>query len=337
MATQPDGILIYTNSRALRPDRPAGATFLNEWDRNTFPQRQWNYASGVNYDVDPGSSYRDYVAWYWKKMLTTFDDGIYWDNVFLQSNFNPIASDAYVRSDGQVQPSAGLWNMRALVRRGAVLDDELGKPDRNMVHMTNTAIAPVLSFAATQLSWENPSDKDFQDRYSRDYIQAESTGRQFGNVPFVLTVTQIRTKDPQKRDWINRTAAGVMLTHEIKPAVRQYPDDIFFSNYDRFVNFGYGQPGVAVYNYWDKSTFPAQVSGDTSSIIISKPGHAMMVVCDWGGGGDIRIKLDTKVLSLNGALKVSDAETGEALNVNGNTISLSLKKHDFKVIQIDAQ
>jgi hypothetical protein len=337
-AGQPDGMLVYTNSTGTRFDTPQGQTFLNEWNSNAFPQRHWNYAGFDDYTVDAVPSFRDYAAWYWKKMLTTFDDGIYWDNTFLVSNFNPITSAAFVLPDGQVQPSAALWDKRALVRRGAVLADELGKPNRNMVHMTDGAIAPILSFATSQLGWENHAgDSDFQDRFSRDYIQTVNIGRQFGNDPIVLTVNQIRTSDVQKKNWINRTAAGVMLTHEIKPLLRQYPTDLFFENYDRLVNFGYGQPGVTVYNYWDKSTFPAQVSGDTSSIIASKPGHAMMVICDWGGGGNVQVKLDTKVLSLNGALKVTNAETGEPLTVSGNTISFTLKKHDFEVIQIDAQ
>lgn len=337
VASQPDGMLIYTNSRGVRYDTPEGQTYLNEWNRNPFPKRQWEYASGTYYDLDPPASYRDYAAWYWKKMLTSFDDGIYWDNVFLQSDFNPITSDAYQRSDGQVQPSAGLWNTRALVRRGAVLADELGKPDRNMVHMTNTAIAPILSFAGTQLSWEDHSgDSDFQDRFSRDYIQTVNLGRQFGNVPIVLTLNQIHAKTAEQIAWINRTAAGVMLTHELKPLLRQAQNDPFFDNYDRLVQFGYGQLDVKVYNYW-QSNYPAQISGNTSSLLVSKANHAMIVICDWGGGGKIQVKLDTKVLLLNGALKVTDAESGQLLSVKDNSISLELKKHDFKVIQVDAQ
>ena len=336
-ATQPDGMLIYTNSRGVRYDTPEGQTYLNEWNRNPFPKRQWDYATGNYYDLDPPASYRDYAAWYWKKMLTTFDDGIYWDNVFLQSNFNPITSDAFKRSDGQIQPSAGLWNTRALVRRGAVLAAELGKVDRNMVHMTNTAIAPILSFSRTQLSWEDHSgDSDFQDRFSCDYIQTVNIGRQFGNVPIELTLNQIRAKTPEQVAWINRTAVGVMLTHELKPLLRQAQNDPFFDNYDRLVQFGYGQPDVKVYNYW-QSDYPAQISGDTSSLLVCKANHAMIVICDWGGGGDIQVKLDTKVLSLNGALKVTNAETNQPLAVDGNIISLHLKKHDFIVLRIDAE
>jgi len=100
------------------------------------------------------------------------------------------------------------------------------------------------------------------------------------------------------------------------------------------VNFGYGQPGVKVYNYWE-STFPAKINGQTSSLIVSKPGSAMLVLCDYGDGGDYTVNLDTKVLSLNGALKATNVETGEAIPVTGNTLKVNLKKHDFVMIRID--
>jgi len=336
-ATQPDGMLVYTNARGVRYDTPEGQTFLNEWNRDPFPQRQWEYASGSTYDLDPVPSYRDYAAWYWQKMLTTFNDGIYWDNVFMQSNSNPISSDAFIRPDGLVQPSVSLWNTRALVRRGAVLADELGKSNRNMVHITNTAIAPILSFARAQLSWEDHAgDSDFQDRFSRDSIQTVSQGRQFGNVPIVLTLNQIHTEDPEKGNWLKRTAAGVMLTHELKTLFREAGSDPFFDNYDRLVSFGYGQQGVKIHNYW-QSDYPLQSSGDTSSLVVSKPGHTLLVLCDWGNGGNLQVKLDTKALSLTGGLKATDIESGQPLPINGNTVSVTLKKHDFKVIQIDAQ
>ena len=74
-------------------------------------------------------------------MFTTFADAVYWDDIFPQSNFDTVGTDAYMLPGGTVQPSAGIWNMRALVRSGAVLAHELGKPNRNMVHITNTAIA----------------------------------------------------------------------------------------------------------------------------------------------------------------------------------------------------
>lgn len=332
-----NGFLVYTNSKGARYDLPDGQTFFNEWNRTPFPDRGKDYSGGGYYEVDPLKSYRDYSAWYWKELLSTFSDGIYWDNGFLQSNFNPISSPAYFRQDGQVQPSSGVWNIRYLVRRGATLSSELKKPNRNMVHMTNTAIAPILSFAGSQLTWEDHAgDGDFQDRFSRDGIQTTDLGRQFGTMPVALSLDQIVGGNPERADWLARTAAGVLLTHEIKTYSRRASPDHYFDNYDRLLQFGYGQPNVEIFNYW-QSDYPAQISGDTSSIVVSKTGQALLVVCDWGGGGDIQVTLDKKVLGLNGAIKAVDAENGSPLTVNNNVISLTLKKHDFKVIRIDVQ
>lgn len=333
MSTQPQSVVAYTNPRGMRLDTPEGRTFLDEWHRGAFPSREYSFGDSDSYGVDPVASYRDFQAFYWQKMLTTFVDSLYWDNTFLSSSFNPITTAAYVRADGQVQPSSGLWNMRDVVHRGAVLAQELGKPNHNMVHMTNAAIAPIIGRARTQLSWEySYGDIDFQDRFKRDYIQAISIGRQFGNVPFVLTL--IAGTDKDKVAWAQRTAAGVMLTHELKPSPAEVPVADYWQNYDRLVEFGYGQPSVKVWNYW-QSDFPAKISGESSSLLLSKPGSTLLVVCDWGEGGNFKADLDAKALDLTGKLTATDAESGAALPVSDSgSLTFPLKKHDFKVVHI---
>jgi hypothetical protein len=228
--------------------------------------------------------------------------------------------------------------MRALIRRAMIRGQEMGKINGNIVHMTNTAIAPILSFARTQADWEDRSGyTNFQDRFSRDFIQTESIGRQFGNVPIVLNLIR-GTDDQAKLDWAYRTCAGVMLTHELKPWSKKYGKaDPFWDNYDRLVEFGYGSPQVKVYNYWQKN-YPAQISGETSSLILSKPKSTFMVVCDYGNGGTFTVKLDTKALGLTGALVAKDAESGEQINVSpAGELSFNLKKHDFKVLLVEQQ
>jgi hypothetical protein len=336
MKQQPDGVLCYTNGRGVRLDTPEGQTFLDEWHRDAFTKRDWPFGGATYYDLDPVESYRDYAMFYYKKMYDTFDDAIYWDDIFLQSDFDTIGTAAYVRPDGNVQPSAGLWDMRALIRRAMVFGQEEGKINGNMVHMTNTAIAPILSFARTQADWEDRSgDADFQDRFSRDFLQTESIGRQFGNVPIVLNL--IRGSDEAKLDWAYRTCAGVMLTHELKPWGRKYgKPDPFWENTDRLRAFGYGTPQVKVWNYW-QSDFPAKISGETSSLLLSKPGSTLLIVCDYGDGGDYKVKLDAGVLGLKGKLTAKDAESGAALAVSpAGEIAFNLKKHDFKVIEVVA-
>lgn len=340
MAMQPQNVLIYTDASGMRPDTPAGQTFINEWNIQPFPQREWEYASTIDYAVEAVPSYRDSRAWYYQKSLATFNDGIYWDVSYFKPNYNPITTNAYVRPDGRVQPSTGIWNVRALLKRGAVLAQEMGKTNRNMVHMSGANIVPINGFAATQADWElQYGAGDFQDKYPRDYILAQSTGRQAGLVPIVLLGPEFVVGNAEEAAWQYRTAAGVMLTHEIKHWWMRDTwgsPDAFWANYDKLLQFGYGQPNVKVFNYWDRH-YPAKISGQTSSLIVSKPKSATLVICDYEKGGDITVKLDTKALGLTGPLKATNTENGQAVTIDGETIRINLKKHDFAVIRIDGK
>ena len=116
--------------------------------------RTWGHGEGVAYDLNPGESFRDYAMWYYRRMLDTFVDHIYWDDIFLQSCFDVVGSEAYDLPDGSLQPAAGLWDMRELIRRTAVMKHELGRRAcADQPHITNTAIAPILSFAGSHLTW----------------------------------------------------------------------------------------------------------------------------------------------------------------------------------------
>lgn len=332
VAGKPDTVLLYTNARGVRLDTPEGQTFLDEWHRDAFPTRTWAYGQGPAYDLDPVQSYRDYAAWHYHKMLTTFADAIYWDDIFPQSNFDTVGTDAYVLPDGTIQPSAGIWNMRELVRRGAVLAHELGKPNRNMVHITNTAIAPILSFAGTSLTWEDRvGDADFQDRFSRDYILAESIGRQHGTVPFVLPLAH--GNDPENVAWARRTGTGATLVHEL--GTHGWPE--YVEARQRMLDFGYGGPDVEVSNYW-QSDHPVKVEGsDCATLVASKPGAALIIVCDYGDGGNLRLRLDAEAVGLTGPLTAMDMEAGAALEVEaGGEILLPIKRHDFRMVLVQS-
>ena len=332
-ARTPQGVLmdVYTNPRGVRLDTPEGQTFLNEWLIDAYPARRFNYGAGVAYNADPTPSFRDYLAWYYRKMLTTFVDSIYWDNIFMVSSFNTLDTDAYELKPGVIQPSSVLSNMRALIRRTAVLVTELGRPSRNIAHMTNTGIIPILSFAQINFSWEDKVGAlDFQDRYSRDYIRAESIGRQFGNVPIVLWL--VRGPDQAKNAWADRTGAGVCLTHEIRPK----GGSAYWPAYNQLLDFGYGEPGVDVSTYWQER-HPARVEGsDAVSLVLHKPGGALVVVSDWGQGGDLALVLDQAALGFKGqTLKATDLESQTELTVDdAGRILFPLKKHDFKTILV---
>jgi len=337
-STRPHNLLLYTNARGVRFDTREGQTFLDEWNRQAFSSRIWSPPNGPAYDLNPGESFRDYAMWYYKKMKVAFADSIYWDDIFLQPDFNVVCSDAYEMPDGKIQPSSGLFDMRELIRRTAVLDQELGLTDSvNQAHFTNTAIAPILAFARSGLTWEDRGgNTDYQDRFPRDYIRAESIGRQFGNPSFVLDLLS-NMPDPTtpegkaKYDWIDRTFAATILVHEIRYINPCLADSILKMLYD----YGYGGSETQTFNYWEENLPVTLSRADASHLIVTKPGSAMVVVSDFGEGGDVLLTLDRGRLGLGASVSATDMESNLPVEVTADgKVRIVLQKHDFKIVKI---
>lgn len=269
--------------------------------------------------------------WYYKEGMQLFD-GIYWDNLYLSANMNTIAGGAWTDENGKVHPSMGLWAMRDLVKRTAVLFNEQGRPVfSNVVHMTNACLVPVMSFANINLDWEwQYGERDFQDRFTPEMTVAETIGRQCGNIPLILQGGYYSTT-PEKMDWINRTRTGVCMVHELR--TWDWQPKAQWDLYKLMFDFGYGEKECRVYNYWDDG-FPLQISGvNAKAILMVKGAKALAIVTDYGGGGDAMVKLDVAALKLPATLKAKDLESGTALaSPAPGTATFALKKHDYKVI-----
>jgi hypothetical protein len=294
----------------------------------------------VAYDLHPVESFRDYALWHYKRMLETFVDHVYWDDIFLQSCFDLVGAEAYESPDGTVQPAAGLFDMRELVRRTAVLQHEMGRTfQANQPHITNTAITPILSFAGSHLTWEDRAgEADYQDRFSRDYLRAESLGRHQGNVPFALHLCgplSAPTDEAGKarRKWLDRTFAGVALVHELRHNGRT---EVLDDALKRLYAFGYGNDSTEVFNYWDENPPVILSRPDASHLIVARQASAMIVVCDFGNGGDVLLSVDRKRLGIAADMTAADVETGRPLEVApGGAVRVPLAKHDFKVVRIE--
>jgi hypothetical protein len=219
--------------------------------------------------------------------------------------------------------------MRDLIRRTAVFQQELGRSANNMAHMTNTAIAPVLSFARMNYDWEDHNGyNDFQERYTREYIRTLSIGRQFGNFPVVLAPVGGGTKE--QLDWCMRTATGVMLTHEVRWTNSQARP--YWHALKKLYDFGYGEPSVQVFNYWDEN-YPVKIKGlESSSLILKKQDAVLILICDYGNGGNVSIAPDRNKLGLDSNFSASNLETGKPIKISGGEMRIKLKKHDYIMI-----
>jgi len=289
---------------------------------------------------EPVPSYQDFALWYYKKMMDTGIDGIYLDNTYAAANRDTISGGAYVHPDGTTQPSMGIFSMRNLIKRIAVMYREAGKEPLTVAHMTNGYIIPALSFATIALDWEDKyGAADFQDKFSCDFVQTESIGLQAGLVPLVLG--GVVTQDPKEQLRLSRTEFGLAALHEI----RIWADGRTFGlekAYQALYEFGYGLADCKAFPYWDGNQ-PVRIEGvDVKVLVLSRPGKALFLVTDFGGGryrlgggGECALSPDVGRLGLKAGFTAKDAETGEALPVKDGKVAFALAKHDFRLVVVE--
>jgi hypothetical protein len=319
----------YTNPRGIGYHLAEWPSFQDEWVN--FPYHPRAKVGGLSYEICPVRSFQDAALWYYRDMMTCFD-GIYWDNIFLAANFDTVAGGAWVDEQGRLHPSMGLWAMRELIKRTAVMFHEMGRPlFLNVAHMTNTNIVPLLSFANCSLDWEwQYGKRDFQDRFPADLIVAETIGRQCGNIPLILAGGFYDPNDPAYA-WVMRTRLGVCLVHELR--VWDWGPEFHYAFYRKLFEFGYGEQDCRVFNYWDED-FPLLVSGcEAKGIVMVKGRRALVIVTDYGEGGQCRLALALDKLGLPSTLRAIDFESGEPLASPAPGVAIfPLKQHDFKAV-----
>ena len=329
-------LVFYTNARGVHLGSLEGRTFCDEWLRHEFSSRPYAFFDTDSYGLDPSSSFSDFAAYWYEKMLTSRAcDYLYWDCIFLSPNYDLVGTDAYMTETGEIQPSAGLYNLRSLVRRGSVLQTELGlESRRNWLHMTNIALAPVLSFAGVNYDWEDrDGDKPLHERYPRASIQAATIGRQHGNQVAVMGYFATKDRESEKLKRLERCGAGLCLTHELQwtrvPAYREARR--------KLVECGYGASDAKVWNYWDEDEpFPvAIVGGETSALVLAHGSRTVVVVSDWSGGGDYMLTPNKNALGLAPEFRAHNLETGDECPVEDGAVKVTLGKYDYAMIAFE--
>ncbi len=325
-------IMPYTNIRGCITYTPEWRVYQDEWQRGTFHNRMTRTDAndgGLDFVVIVPPSRRDFLLYYYREFLKNGFDGIYWDNICIYSNDNPITSAGYVREDGSFQPGCDIWEIREVTKRMAVLCDEMGKPNINMPHMTNALLAPVFSWTGMNLDWEwKYGGTDFQERFTRDYIRATGIGLQVGGVPIVLQgITEV--KDPNVMKWVERTRIAACVPHEIK--VWQ-TDALFGKLTKKLFEIGYGED-AKVHNYWDAKPVMKIDGLDEAFLVVEGKDTVAVFIGDYGNGGDGKITLDCERLGLPKDFTAVNYENEkDALAAANGTFDVKeLKKHDFRM------
>jgi hypothetical protein len=329
------GIIPYTNLRGDNDRNPEWFVYQDEWRKDSFAGRTppGGQSGPVDFVVSLPPSRVDFLLYHYQKLIENGCAAIYWDNICIYANANPVSGTAYAREIGGVQPEGDIWRVREVCKRTAVMLYKMGKKNATVPHMTNALLIPAFSWTGINLDWEwKYGNTDYQERFTRDYIRACSLGLTHGGVPMILDGTK-DTRTKEETDWVNRTQIAACVPHEIK--VWQVPG-LYGRLLKSMFEIGYGTPECAVHHYWDENPV-AKVEGiDGIFLVLAGKEKTMLVVSDYGNGGTAKVTLDTKRLGLPANFTAVNWEkTNETVTASSGVIELNdFKKHDFRALVI---
>ena len=348
---QSERFLLYVQGRGITFATPEFQTFQDEWTFMDYNSRAWPMGprDGLSYSSGPVRSWQDYNLWWLKQQMEIFTDGLYFDCFYILPNKDRIMSDAYRLPDGRIQPGLPILDQREMTKRTATMYLEAGRHPMIGPHMTNSTIMPMMSFAQFGLDWEwHYGRSDFQDRWSREHIRAACTGRQSGCVPIVIGIGA-KGGSAEEVEWLQRTFNGVVLTHElvpvwytvnpyIKPSERRKRGTsrlMYQKIRQHLLTMGIGTPTCRTYNYW-QSDYPVTITGvETSSIVHVGEKETLLILTEYGKGGNAQVSLDGGILSPTAAGAATDFETGETIPFADGRLRFPLKKHDIRIIRLN--
>jgi len=317
-------VAVYQEEMAASAVRPEWRVFQDEWrpeaeaasrscpDESIFRQgREVNPSAGTTF---PGS-YRDFgvfVANEWLKRGVS----LYWDNTFPRVSWNTRTTVAYRTESGAMQPATIIWNQRAYHQRVWNLlqywRTQRPEPLEWTLHMTNTLLLPVHTWGTANLDHELSSEKPF----APDWLRTETTGRQVGSYGLSLYAVA-GDRNPLTKDLPeparDRIEFGMRVVHEVQctsPLMHLLTD------------FGYGTDAAQVINYWSEQPGLSVSNPSVKWIALRRPadGRLLVVLASWSEqAGEVRLGLGEPLVAAGRKpAGVADAETGEALPVEGD-------------------
>jgi hypothetical protein len=322
-------LTVYHEEMEAATARPEYAIFQDEWDSQgdahaRTPLDRVSADSGYctlgrSVDVTYGPSYRDFGCWFANEWLKR-GVSLYWDNTYPRLAVNPRTSDAYLAEDGEIQPCLVLWNQREYQKRVWNLLQQWrrkrSEPLEWVVHMTNTLVLPLHTWATADLDHELANDQPF----SSEWLRTETTGQQIGNLPLslyavagsankVLAGLGRRMSQDEAQRLRTRIEWGMRTVHEIQHSgpLEKYLAD-----------FGYGTEGIAIHNYWDRRPALLVKPGPVKWLVLSNPRKKalLIVLASWSPeavDAELSFRSDVFGFDLQGC-RLSDAETGAIIS-----------------------
>ena len=358
----------YTIAK-VKADRASGRKVMPYWNRRHLPISQHNK---LNPDVekiykawspDPQRSragrldwmrcsgnteWMDYLTWcvdQWGEVFGTID-GVYMDEMILDPNKSEISGGGYTDYDGERRPTYSWLAERNLYKR---MHYVLAKRNKNkqqwsIAHNSATYMMEFMSAFTVFLTGEhlysgyyrnNPeylppkNDRLYYYSYSlpMDRVRGEFYNRQWGAViawlPCMKDQRDIMELPIPTRDMMSR----IMHADVIFWPLWCNQEEIYKMNEIRR-QWDIGNKAVEFIPYWENKAVTSKTEGSCISYY-DKKGEKLVLVSNLSRTGkDIVINIPA------GSRNVVNAETGKAVAIKNNTVTLPVKRNDFGVLII---
>jgi len=272
-------------------------------------------------------------------------DGFYVDNVSPLADDNIDAGHGYRLPDGRIQPAYQMFDTRLYFLRMRAAFAEQGHPGKIVYHMTNHMIAPWMESADIALDGEHhviypEMGKDFMDFWSPERLRLDYPG-QWGTAVNFLQEYQ-GSWDPAALKKAMRAYTGMLLLNDVLASANANS-----LNQEAWIardHFQMEASDVRFLGYWDpqkgftSGTSNVSVSGWLRPGASAGSGKLLLVVVNTGEKTDAVVRVDTARLSLPdlAQCRVTDAETGQPIAINGQTdLAVPLERHDYRQILIE--
>jgi hypothetical protein len=305
-------IVLYTNPACESGPTPQARTFGREW-------RGDNGYIGVH--ITP--SYVDYAVWCLDQMLSRgVRGGIYHDNTFPMASADLVSGNAYVRDDGRIQAGWDMFGHRELYKRMFVTAwERTGKWPLIAIHITNSHNASYFGFAtiSVDLELEYGTDRTFQEKFSFDYLNCGTHGKQEGLIPVILCYQgggpkstpqpadppEVKAAKSAFNDYLERTRIGVCLLLDFQPLSSW---TLFWNLYPGLHEIDYTGEDCRFLPYWSDQT-PVESPDGAEVSVYRMRDCALAVVCGTADqDGTHVVKLDLAGLGLPPNAEILDFE-----------------------------
>ncbi len=266
------------------------------------------------------SPWKEYVLHSIARMMDEYDiDGVYLDGTTEPFGCaNELHGCGYVDDDGERHRTYPIFAVRDLMRRMRQIVKSR-KPDGLIsAHMSASVTMPTLAFVDAYWDGEQLDVKERGFRLAFDAFRAEFMGRNYGVPAEFLSY--------EKKPFTFQEALGMALVHDVlvRPTVHGNKLEVMskvWRAWDEFdVNSAEWVP------YWREG---GPVTSEDAGALISsyvKPEAALSVVTNCGERAQrFRVEIDARALGLDpDQLAVTDALTGEVLEVHGGAVRIEL-------------